>query len=268
MRRYLRIGEAAQLLGVSTKTIRHYQKIGLLPEPARSESGYRLYEGEDLLHLLRIRRLTSLGLPLAQVRALLSEPGDREPLRRALAGLREGLSAEIERLSKRRAEIDRLLAEEEGIGLEEPGRPPADVDAALSRLRERLTAVEDLDGAVLDRAFDLDRRMLGLLYELELPDGAAERLRQALSRLAADPSPLTSLLPLLARWTALADLAEDAPEVAVLAADFAAAIPRDLAPGPALGASPLAGILGEVTRGTLSPAQSRMLALLQERLSP
>jgi DNA-binding transcriptional MerR regulator len=274
MRRYLRIGEAAQLLGVSTKTIRHYQKIGLLPEPARSEGGYRLYAGEDLLRLLRIRRLTALGLPLAQVRSLLAKPGDREPLRRALVGLRERLSAEIERLSLRRAEIDRLLAEEEGTGLEEPGRPPADVDAALSRLREQLADAVDaahidgLDGAVLDRAFDLDRRMLGLLYELELPDGTAERLRQTLSRLAADPSPLAALLPLLARWTALGDLSEDAPEVAALAADFAAAIPRDLAPGPALGASPFAGILGEVTHGTLSPAQSRMLALLQERLSP
>jgi hypothetical protein len=184
------------------------------------------------------------------------------------------LSAEIERLSLRRAEIDRLLAEEEGTGLEEPGRPPADVDAALSRLREQLADAVDaahidgLDGAVLDRAFDLDRRMLGLLYELELPDGTAERLRQTLSRLAADPSPLAALLPLLARWTALGDLSEDAPEVAALAADFAAAIPRDLAPGPALGTSPFAGILGEVTHGTLSPAQSRMLALLQERLSP
>src|SRR5436305_7810822 len=123
MRRYLKIGEVAHLLGVSTKTLRHYQKIGLLAEPGRLEAGYRLYGGEDLLLLLRIRRLTALGLPLAEIRALLAQPADREPLRRALASLRAAVSAEIERLAARRATIDRLLAEESDAGLEEPNRP-------------------------------------------------------------------------------------------------------------------------------------------------
>jgi DNA-binding transcriptional MerR regulator len=262
MRRYLKIGEVAHLLGVSTKTLRHDQKIGLLAEPGRSEGGYRLYGGEDLLLLLRIRRLTALGLPLAEIRALLAEPTDREPLRRALASLRAAVSAEIERLAARRATIDRLLAEESGAGLEEPNRPPADIDAALARLRGQLDGV---DPATLDRAFETDRRMLGLLYELELPAGAAERMREVVGRLAADPSPLAAILPLLGRWTALAEADEEAPEVARLAADFAAAIPRDIE-SPGLGGTPLAGVFGEVTRGTLSPAQSRMLALLRERL--
>jgi len=273
MRRYLKIGEVAHLLGVSTKTIRHYQKIGLLAEPGRSEAGYRLYGGEDLLRLLRIRRLTALGLPLAQIRALLAQPGDGEPLRRALADLRQALGAEMARLAERQAAIDRLLAEEGGAGLTAPSRPPADVDAALARLRQQLDGV---DRETLDQAFELDRRLLGLLYELELPPGAGERLRQALDRLTADPSPLAGLLPLLARWIALAEADEEAPEVEALAGELAAAIPRELAPGfgasgsaalPGTSDLPLAGILGEVTRGTLSPAQSRLLTLLRERLS-
>jgi len=268
MRRYLKIGEVADLLGVSTKTLRHYQKVGLLAEPGRSEGGYRLYGGEDLLRLLRIRRLTALGLPLAQIRALLARPGDGEPLRRALSDLREALGVEIERLTARQATIDRLLAEEGGAGLTEPNRPPADVEAALASLRGRLDGV---DPKTLDRAFELDRRLLGLLYELELPEGADERLRQALGRLAADPSPLAALLPLLARWVALGEADEETPEVDALAADLAAALPRELALNLGAGAPhapPLAGILGEVTRGTLSPAQSRLLTLLRDRLVP
>lgn len=43
MRERLRIGEAARLVGVTPKTVRHYEKIGLLPKAERSESGYRLY---------------------------------------------------------------------------------------------------------------------------------------------------------------------------------------------------------------------------------
>jgi len=262
MRRYMRIGEAARLLGVSTKTIRHYQEIGLLPEPTRSEGGYRLYDGEDIERLLRIRRLAALGLPLSQVRSLLARAGDREALRRALSALRDELAAEIATLSLRRSEIDRLLAEESEAGLAGPRRPPADVDAALAHLREQLTGV---DPAVLDRVLDLDRKLLGLLYELKLPEGADERLRELLGRLAADPSPLAGLLPLLGRFTALADLPEDSPEVEPLAADFAAALPR-VVPGPILGASPLSGVLGEITRGALSPAQARLLSLVRERL--
>src|SRR5882724_923649 len=138
MRRYLKIGEVAHLLGVSTKTLRHYQKVGLLAEPGRSEGGYRLYGGEDLLRLLRIRRLTALGLPLGQIRTLLAQPEGGEPLRRALSDLRQALGGEIERLASRQAAIDRLLAEEGGAGLTAPSRPPADVDAALARLRQQL----------------------------------------------------------------------------------------------------------------------------------
>lgn len=51
MREQLHIGEVARLVGVSTKTIRYYHQIGLLTEPARTESGYRLYDAGHLLRL-------------------------------------------------------------------------------------------------------------------------------------------------------------------------------------------------------------------------
>jgi DNA-binding transcriptional MerR regulator len=266
MQRYLKIGEVAGLLGVSTKTIRHYQRIGLLEEPARSEAGYRLYGGDDLLHLLRIRRLTALGLPLARIRELLAAPGDREPLRQALGELREELAAEIRRLSERQAAVDRLLAEAGGAGLEEPGRPPEAVDAALLRLRGKLTGIAP---ETLDRGLDLDRRLLGLLYELELPAGATQRLGDVVDRLAADPAPLAGLLPLFERWIGLADadIESDSPEVEALADELAAAFPPELAAGAGLVSGPLSGVMGELMQGTLSPAQSRFLVLLRERLA-
>jgi len=43
MKTQLHIGEVAKLLGITPKTIRHYHKVGLLTEPQRTESGYRLY---------------------------------------------------------------------------------------------------------------------------------------------------------------------------------------------------------------------------------
>jgi DNA-binding transcriptional MerR regulator len=70
MRTLLQIGEIAQLLGVTPKTIRHYEKIGLLARPERTRAGYRLYDAQDLLRLQRIRRLQALGLSLKKIRAL------------------------------------------------------------------------------------------------------------------------------------------------------------------------------------------------------
>ncbi|WP_150119335.1 MerR family transcriptional regulator, partial [Enteractinococcus helveticum] len=58
----MRIGELAEVVGVSSRTIRHYHHEGLLPEPSRDSNGYRRYTIADLTLLLRIRHLRELGL--------------------------------------------------------------------------------------------------------------------------------------------------------------------------------------------------------------
>ena len=67
-----RIGELATLAGTTARAIRLYHSEGLLPEPERSESGYRLYGSADLAGLIRILRLRSLGFGIDQIRELIS----------------------------------------------------------------------------------------------------------------------------------------------------------------------------------------------------
>lgn len=74
----MRIGELADLVGVSTRTIRHYHHVGVLPEPARAGNGYREYGLADAVLLVRARRLTDLGLPLSEVGDILSSDRNRE----------------------------------------------------------------------------------------------------------------------------------------------------------------------------------------------
>lgn len=65
-------GQLAKEAGCNIETIRYYEKEGLLPEPQRSEKGYRLYQIEDLKRLNFIIRCRDLGFSIAEIRELLS----------------------------------------------------------------------------------------------------------------------------------------------------------------------------------------------------
>ena len=104
----LRIGELASYVGVTTRTVRFYHQQGLLEEPQRDTSGYRLYDGEAVLRLSRVVALTSAGVPLARVHELLD--ATQETLELALSEIDAGLSDKIARLEKDRDRLARLRA--------------------------------------------------------------------------------------------------------------------------------------------------------------
>jgi len=67
----MHIGELAERTGLSLRTIRHYDEIGLLKPSGRTEGGFRLYTGRDLDRLLLIRRMKPLGFSLEEMAELL-----------------------------------------------------------------------------------------------------------------------------------------------------------------------------------------------------
>ena len=93
--RRLRIGEAAALAGVSVRTLRYYEELGLLTPSARSPGGARRYAEEDVARLARIRELKDLlGFNLDEVRTVLTAE-DR------LGDLRAAFHAEDDRAAQR-----------------------------------------------------------------------------------------------------------------------------------------------------------------------
>ncbi len=68
----MRSAEAATLAGVTPRTLRHYHQMGILPEPDRDFSGYRMYTLGDVADVIRIRRLAALGVPLIRTREFMS----------------------------------------------------------------------------------------------------------------------------------------------------------------------------------------------------
>lgn len=66
------IGQLAKEVGVKTDTIRFYEKIGLLPKPLHTQSGYRQYASEDLKRLRFIIRAKEMGFTLVEIKGLLA----------------------------------------------------------------------------------------------------------------------------------------------------------------------------------------------------
>lgn len=102
----MRSGELARLAGVTVRALRHYHQLGVLPEPERRSNGYRHYDVRDLIRVLRIKRLASIGIPLEQMPGLLDDASsDPEHL---LDELDAELAAQMDRLAEQRETIARL----------------------------------------------------------------------------------------------------------------------------------------------------------------
>lgn len=65
------IGELADAVGLPTRTVRFYERRGLLPEPRRAPNGYRVYDDATLNRLRFIRSTQAAGLTLAEIRSII-----------------------------------------------------------------------------------------------------------------------------------------------------------------------------------------------------
>lgn len=103
------IGETAELLGVSTRTLRHWDSIGLLSPTWRSSTGYRLYTDADLRRGLQILLYRATGVPLREIDGLLAHP---HTVRGQLLRQRELLAGRITQLHRMVRAVDEILKED------------------------------------------------------------------------------------------------------------------------------------------------------------
>ncbi len=198
----MRSNEVAKLAGVTVRTLRHYHQLGLLAEPERSENGYRDYAATDVARVLRIKRLASLGFPLARIGAILDEmdaPGRSGAS--ALEELDRGLALEIERLEEQRRTIAALRRE----------NLDPDLPVRFARILRMLPGVDTLADASPDNRTALI--VAGHLYDEE----ELGELERVVRRIASDDLTET-MLHLDQQLTALPSDASEA-ERAELAAE-------------------------------------------------
>lgn len=102
------IGRLAEATQTRVETVRWYEKVALLPSPARSSGNYRLYGPEHLRRLSFIRRSRALGFTVEQIRDLLALSDDRERSCNEVDIIARAHLADVER---KLADLNRLAAE-------------------------------------------------------------------------------------------------------------------------------------------------------------
>src|SRR4051794_21710497 len=111
----LRTGALAKAVGVSPDTIRHYERIGILPRASRTESGYRIYPASAVERVLVVQRAIRIGFTLAELAEVLQarDAGD-VPCHRVYRLAQEKLKSigtDIEALKRTEKYVKDVLAD-------------------------------------------------------------------------------------------------------------------------------------------------------------
>ena len=109
----MHIGELAEKTGLSLRTIRHYDEVGLLKPSGRTDGGFRLYTQHDLNRLMLIRRMKPLGFPLEEMTDLLrliDTLSDTDSSDAVDPDVRRELDSFITEADTRRAKLEQQLA--------------------------------------------------------------------------------------------------------------------------------------------------------------
>ncbi|MGE5577389.1 MAG: MerR family transcriptional regulator [Syntrophothermus sp.] len=110
----MQIGEVARALGVTTRTIRHYESLGLIQPHSTSESGYRLYTEREVVMLDHILVLRKLGFPLQEIKRLLdrlneAEMPESEQVRALIRRQMQVIEREISHLEEVRSALGKSI---------------------------------------------------------------------------------------------------------------------------------------------------------------
>jgi DNA-binding transcriptional MerR regulator len=189
MGRTWRIGEVADRTGLTRRTLRHYDDLGLLVPAARSDGDYRLYDAADLLRLLQIQNLKALGLSLPEVATALAAPGldATTTLRSHLAQLEESVAAQrrlMDRLETLATTADRSWEDVLGaLAMTQALAHPDPIVRIRAALAPSATSTRDLLQAMHDEADEAVREVL--LWSLAQHPDAVEAAIDGLH----DPDP-------------------------------------------------------------------------------
>lgn len=268
MRNRIKISDFVKLNGSTLKTILYYHKIGLLPEPERSQGGYRLYGAAELTRMQFIKRLKSLGLDLKRIKEVLGDKHNDKTLREVLESLRLDLLSEKKSLEERIAQIELLLNEDKVILDEAIGDSPS------FKMITEILKTEQVENYVqtCPELIAQQRKLFGILDDFQWGVDYQDMFRALTEYFQAHPEQYQIALDFGVRLANLSQLAADDPEIEILAresTEFIKRIPqlRALLCNQQGIKQPLAGLYNDMAATVYAPARMKHMQLFQKYLN-
>ncbi|MEQ8156989.1 MAG: MerR family transcriptional regulator [Clostridiaceae bacterium] len=256
----IKISDFVKLTRSTLKTVLYYHKIGLLQEPKRSSSGYRLYGAEDLARMRMIKHFKNLGLDLKQIKEILGDTKNQNNLSEVLKSLQAELLKEKKDIEDQLSKIE-ILLKQQTLLLEK-----------ASFESEAFQEVLEILEPVSPELFEQRRNIFGIIEDFQWGEDYKENFRAIAEYFKLHPEQYQKALEFGKRLVRLKEMSEEDPEVEILAregAEFIKSIPflkEMLYDKPGFGIT-YESLFNEMAKDVLSPAQMKHKQLIQKYLN-
>lgn len=268
MKNQILIGDFVKLTNSTLKTVLYYHKIGLLNEPKRSNSGYRLYGAEELNQMRMIKHLKNLGLDLKKIKEILGHAKDNKNITEVLKSLHCELLTERKKIDEQISKIETLL-----------NKQVEDVEETLFESSSFRAITETLDQDQFENykksheeLFNQQRNIFGVMDDFQWGKNYKENFSEMAKYFKLNPKKYEIALELGNRLSKLKYMEVDDPEIEKLAKEGAEFIKNE----PVLKKMLYEkdgfeitneNLFDEVSNKFLSPAQIKHKKLIQKHLN-
>lgn len=267
MDQQMTISDFVKLTRSTLKTVLYYHKIGLLQEPNRSSSGYRLYGAEELARMRMIKHLKQLGLDLKRIKEILGDTKSDRRLGEILQSLQVELLNEKKIIEEQLSKIETILSQQTEQLKE------TSFGSDLFQMVIQILSSEQFENYnKYPELMDQQRNIFGIMEDFHWGEDYQEHFRLMAEYFKSNPELFKKALEFGKRLSHLKQMSEDDPEIEILAREGAAFIKSV----PFLKAmlydksgfgKTNENLFNEMTKNVLSPAQIKHKQLIQKYLN-
>lgn len=268
MENQILIGDFVKLTRSTLKTVLYYHKIGLLKEPKRSASGYRIYGAQELAQMRMIKHLKNLGLDLKQIKEIIGQQESSKSMKDVLQSLHTELVNERKKIDEQISKIESLL--NEGIGdLNKTSFESSTFKMITDTLEP--DQVKNYEESCSD-LINHQRNVFGVMDDFKWEKDTKNNLEKIAEYFKLNPEKHKVALEFGKRLAKLKDMSEDDPEIELLAKEGSEFIIKEPMLKELLYGKQGLGItnenlFNEMSNKFLSPAQRKHKKLIQKYLN-
>lgn len=262
------IGDFVKLTRSTLKTVLYYHKIGLLKEPKRSISGYRLYGAEELDCMRMIKHLRLLGLDLKQIKEILGHTQNNRSLKEVLQSLHAELLVEKKNIDEQLSKIEILLSQQIEV-LEETS-----FDSESFKMITEILEPEQVENykELCPELFEQQCNIFGIIDDFQWEKDYRKSFGKIAEYFKLHPEQYKIALEFGKRLSKLKQMSEDDPEIENLAKESAAFIKsepflKEMLNGRNGFDVTKENLFNEISNKFLSPAQIKHKKLIQKYLN-